>query len=234
MLSSCPSSTLEQMRVVDDGVAESARLSDRLVERLARLHGEPIGIDHLGIYRSGCFVTTNGRGTVEQRISLGQRRCRISRAALAAEGADAAPLVSEVDCRTGAQCGRVLARSLGMEGPHATKRPGGSPGRFGSIVGRSPSFLGDDHLLGGPLAVHDELVDVDARGRLAAGALDLSVPEATKLPQGSLRLSAACPAPSDDRHGDQLRQDVVDVERTRRAPPSRQRTRCRRGCGCPD
>ena len=82
----------EQVRVVDDGVAESARLSDRLVERLARLHGEPIGIDHLGIYRSGCLVTTNAGEPVEH-TTLGQRRCRISRAALAAEDADAAPLV---------------------------------------------------------------------------------------------------------------------------------------------
>jgi hypothetical protein len=51
------------------------------------------GLIIVGIYRSGCFVTANERELVEH-TSLGQPWCRIGRAALAAEGADAAPLAA--------------------------------------------------------------------------------------------------------------------------------------------
>ena len=110
---------MEQVQVVDERVAESARLGLRFVERLGGLHRQPIRVDHRK-NRSGCFAKGRSPGCTNQ----GQRRCRIPCACTAGWDADAAPN-SRAPCRIGAMC-----RADSRDGPERRSAPGSWPGRF--------------------------------------------------------------------------------------------------------
>src|SRR3989442_10445525 len=87
--------------------------------------------------------------------------------------------------------------------------------------GLRPRSLHDDHLLGDSSLVYDQLVEVHARRGLLTGIADVAVPVGTVgaavwARAAQLKIVERLPRPLQDRHRDELRQHVVDLQRNPR------------------
>src|SRR5204862_4905234 len=136
-------------------------------------------------------------------MNQGQRRCRIRCAGLAAMNAEAAPNETS-----------VLPKRRRFRAPERRSAPmADARGARGTQSPIGAVSLADVHLLRRPLAVHDELVDVDAGRSLAAGAADFPVPVTDVVAAGQLEVLQELLATLDDRDGDELGEHVVDADR---------------------